>query len=79
MTQQEMYEPQAAGLHYAQAWSMVYFLAQCDDGAYFDYLKDYFNALRRGKNIKQAYEDAFGRADMGAMQARWRDYILGLP
>lgn len=78
MTQQEMYEPEAAGLHYAQAWSMIYFLAQADDGAYFDYLKEYFQALRRGKNIRETYEATFGRADMGAMQARWRDFVLGL-
>ncbi len=78
MTQQEMYEPRAAGLHYAQAWSIVYFLAQADDGAYFDYLKDYFQALRRGKNIREAYQAAFGRADMAAMQARWREFVLGL-
>jgi tetratricopeptide (TPR) repeat protein len=78
MSQQEMYGPDA-GLHYAQAWSMIYFLAQADNGAYFDYLKDYFQALRRGKDIKAAFKDAFGRADMGAMQARWRDFISGLP
>ena len=78
MTQQEMYEPEAAGLHYAQAWSMIYFLAQADNGAYFDYLKEYFQALRRGKNIRETYEATFGRADMGAMQTRWREFTLGL-
>lgn len=78
MSQQEMYEPRAAGLHYAQAWSIVYFLAQADDGAYFDYLKEYFQALRRGKDIHQAYEAAFGRADMAAMQARWREFMLSV-
>ncbi|MCO5169373.1 MAG: DUF1570 domain-containing protein [Planctomycetes bacterium] len=78
MSQQEMYEPRAAGNHYAQAWSMVYFLAQADDGAYFGYLRDYFQALRRGKNIREAYQAAFGKADMAAMQARWREYVLQL-
>lgn len=78
MSQQEMYEPQAAGLHYAQSWSMVYFLAQADDGAYFNYLKDYFQALRRGKDIREAYQAAFGKADMAAMQARWREFVLQL-
>lgn len=77
MTQQEMYG-QDAGLHYAQAWSMVYFFIQADDRAHFKYLKKYFKALRRGKGRREAYDSAFGRADMAALEARWRDYTLSL-
>jgi hypothetical protein len=78
MSQQEMYEPRSAGQNYAEAWSIIYFLARCDDGAYFNYLKDYFNALRRGKDIKDAFKAAFGHADMDAMQRRWKEFTLGL-
>ena len=78
MSQAEMYQREAAGRHYAQAWSIVYFLARADDGAHFDFLADYFRALRRGKDRMEAYEDTFGDADMEAMQQRWREFTLGL-
>lgn len=78
MTQAEMYDPQVVSVAYAQAWSMCYFFAQADDRAHFEYLKDYFQALRKGKNLKQSYESVFGKADMSAMQERWKTYILGV-
>lgn len=78
MTQAEMYAPEVAGQCYAQAWSICYFLAQADDRAHFEYLKDYFQALRRGKGLREAYQSVFGRADMAAMEQRWREYMLGV-
>jgi tetratricopeptide (TPR) repeat protein len=78
MTQAEMYDPKVVSVAYAQAWSMCYFFAQADDRAHFEYLKDYFQALRKGKTLKQAYESVFGKADMAAMEERWRTYILGV-
>jgi tetratricopeptide (TPR) repeat protein len=75
MTQAQMYARDVAGKAYAQSWSIIYFLAQADDRKHFDYLKDYFQALRKGKDLKQAYESVFGKADMAAMEARWREYM----
>jgi len=78
MSRAEMYDPRAASLHYAQAWSIIYFLAEADDRAHFHYLADYFKALRRGKGQREAYEKAFGRADMEAMEARWKEFMLAV-
>jgi tetratricopeptide (TPR) repeat protein len=75
MTQQEMYG-RDAGKHYAQAWSMIYFFAEADDRVHFKYIKSYFKSLRRGKDRMQAYESAFGKANMQALQDRWREFIL---
>lgn len=77
MTQEEMYGADAA-LHYAQAWSMVYFFCEADERAHLDYLKRYFKALRKNKSRREAYDEAFGKADMAALEARWREYIRGL-
>ncbi len=64
------------GNHYAQAWSMIYFMAEADDRVHFKYLKKYFKALRSGKSRREAYESAFGKADMPALEERWRTFIL---
>ncbi|MEZ6184678.1 MAG: DUF1570 domain-containing protein [Planctomycetota bacterium] len=74
MTQAEMYG-KAVGNHYAQAWSMVYFLCEADDRAYFKPLRDYFKALRKGKEQREAFDDAFGKLDLEALQERWRDFV----
>ncbi len=75
MTQQQMYGADA-GNHYAQAWSMIYFFAEADDRVHFKYIKTYFKSLRRGKNRIEAYEAAFGKANMQALEERWRKFIL---
>jgi tetratricopeptide (TPR) repeat protein len=77
MSQAEMYGRNAGG-HYAQAWSIIYFLVRADEGAYHKYLKSYFKALRKGKDRNEAYESAFGRANMQAIEERWRAYTLRL-
>lgn len=77
MSQQEMYS-QNPGANYAQAWSIIYFLVRADDGAYHKYLKSYFKALRKGKDRFGAYEAAFGKTDMAALEERWRAFTLGL-
>ena len=76
MSQAEMYQKEAIGRHYAQAWSIVYFLAEADDRAHFHYLKDYFQALRKGKSQAEAWQAAFGRTDMPALEARWKEFML---
>ena len=78
MSQAQMYQKEAVGRHYAQAWSIVYFLAEADDRAHFHYLKDYFQALRKGKDLQGAWQATFGKADMAALEARWREFIRGV-
>lgn len=74
MTQQQMYG-KSVGNHYAQAWSMVYFFCEADDRAYFKPLKKYFKALEKGKSQREAYDEAFGKIDMEALQERWRTFV----
>ena len=76
MSQQEMYDPQIAGLCYAQAWSMVYFFFQADDGAHRHYLKDYFKAIKKGKDRNQAYDRVFGSTNMAELEGRWRTFMM---
>jgi hypothetical protein len=55
---------------------MIYFFAEADDRVHFKYIKTYFKSLRRGKNRIEAYEAAFGKANMQALEERWRKFIL---
>ncbi len=77
MTQQQMYGKDV-GNHYAQAWSMIHFFLQGDDGKHFKYMKKYFKALRRGRTRTQAYEKAFKKADMEALEERWKKHVLAI-
>ena len=78
MSQAEMYQRDAIGNHYAQAWSIVYFLAEADERAHFHYLKDYFQALRKGKSQAEAWQATFGKTDVAALEARWREFLAGV-
>ena len=60
-------------LNYAQSWAFVHFLLSSRAGK--KLLKDYFQALRRGRDLKEAYQEVFGKVDMPALDARWRAYV----
>ncbi|HVY63060.1 MAG TPA: DUF1570 domain-containing protein, partial [Planctomycetota bacterium] len=84
MSQQELYDPQWAGIHYAESWSIIYFLIRGDAGRdsiagpYFKLLGDYFKALRKGEGQEGAFEAAFGKCDLPKLEEAWRRYILSL-
>ena len=84
MSQAEMYEEQWAGIHYAQAWSMIYFFIRggappgAPAGPYFKYLKEYFMALRKGDSAEQAFIAAFGKSDVTKLENEWKAFILGV-
>jgi hypothetical protein len=73
MTQREMYSGNV-GIHYAMAWSLVYFMLE--EGSYAKILVRYFQALRRGKGTEEAYDETFGKIDMLAFEKRWKDFTL---
>jgi tetratricopeptide (TPR) repeat protein len=76
MSREEMYSGDA-GLHYAMAWSLIYFMLE--GGRPFGYdqlLVKYFQALRKGAGIDGAYDETFGRIDMEKFGADWKDFTL---
>lgn len=74
MSQAEMYDPRMIGVHYAQSWSLVYFMLQSKKG-YQKVLGKYFRVLREGKNIDEAFRATFGRIDMTKFEKEWRSFI----
>ena len=74
MSREEMYDPRMAGYHYAQAWSLIYFMIE--GKTYFKVLVKYFNELLKGRGIDVAYESSFARIDMDKFEAAWKNYIL---
>lgn len=84
MSQAELYEDSWAGIHYAQSWSIIYFLVRAGAkgdqlaGPYFKLLKAYFNALRKGEGQESAFESAFGKADLEKLEGEWKRFVLGV-
>lgn len=84
MSQAELYDEQWVGIHYAQSWSIIYFLVRGgakdgqEAGPYFTILQDYFKALRRGDGQEEAFQAAFGKCDVAKLEAEWRRFTLGL-
>ena len=71
-------EPWAFGsLHYAEAWSLIYFFVNADEGRYakrFDY---YFKRLKQGTSNEEAFKKAFS-SDFVGLEKRWKEFVLAL-
>ncbi|MGH2627972.1 MAG: DUF1570 domain-containing protein, partial [Anaerolineales bacterium] len=78
MSQREMYNPQMAGIHYAQAWAMIYFMLDGNKPQYRNVLVSYFKTLTKGKDIHEAYQSTFGRLNMAKFDEEWKGYIANL-
>lgn len=84
MSHAELYDPEWIGIHYAQAWSIIYFLirggAAPDQpaGPHFKLLNAYFTALRKGDGEAEAYRRAFGGQNVAALEEEWKAFILRL-
>jgi hypothetical protein len=65
--------PSQAAINYAQAWSFVHYLGSSPGGQ--RVLREYFQALRDGLELHDAYERVFGPLDMAAMEKEWRAYV----
>ncbi len=77
MSRSEMYGEQA-GMHYAQAWSIVYFCLEGRKAKYKDTLVNYFEALRKGASTDEAYERTWAHIDMIQFEYDWKAFIVGL-
>lgn len=81
MTQQEMYSGDAS-LHYAMAWSLIYFCCERrnDSGQFmfFTPLRNYLKELRKGSGQQKAFDRTFGKLDMERFETEWRRFTLQL-
>lgn len=78
MSQAELYHPQWAGIHYAQAWSIIYFLCEYNDREHFPILKDYFLALKEGDGQEEAFNASFGQVDLAVIEQEWAGFVRKL-
>jgi tetratricopeptide (TPR) repeat protein len=77
MSQREMYGP-AMGIHYAQAWGMIYFMLEGNKPQYRTTLVNYFKALAKGQDLNEAFLATFGKIDMARFDREWKGFIKGL-
>ena len=70
-------QPKAAGLLYAQSWSMVYFLIKGQGGRFQPLLEKYLMLISDGRPSSTAFRDTFG-TDVPAFEKMWRQYIAAL-
>lgn len=63
--------------NYDQAWSMVHFLAQGENGKYQTAFVNFMKLIGRGTQWPQAWLQTFGSA--GDFEQHWKDYWLNLP
>lgn len=76
MSYEQMYHPVRIGIHYAQAWSIVYFCIDGGNSTYQKTLVNYFKALRKGKNQYDTYLLTFGKLDMDRFEREWRNFTV---
>ena len=60
---------------YDQAWSVVHFLIDADDGRYAGMLLDYLKACQQGLDTDQAIERAFKSRDLTQFEKRYLDWL----
>jgi tetratricopeptide (TPR) repeat protein len=63
---------------YAQAWSMVHFFYEHEQGKYRPRIENYFKKLKDGGDPKAAFDAGFGDADPEALQKEWLEYVKKL-
>ena len=61
-------------LHYAEAWSFVYFLLRAEDGRNADVLNRYFILIQQREDPVKAFAKAF-RAPLDKVEKAWRTYV----
>lgn len=70
-------DPAQSSVNYAHAWSFVHFLAASRGGR--KVIKDYFLALRDGKDLEGAFMAVFGgKLDLDQLEREWRAHVDGL-
>jgi tetratricopeptide (TPR) repeat protein len=72
----EFYGPKS-GVNYAQAWSMIHFLFEYQNGKYRSRIDRYMEALRDQKSLPQCYEAVFA-ADAETLEKEWKEFVRTL-
>jgi len=67
-------QPSFTPLHYAEAWSFVYFLLDADDGRNADVLNRYFILIQQREDPVEAFARAF-RAPLDKVERAWCTYV----
>jgi len=67
-------QPQFSPLHYAEAWSFVYFLFHAYDGKNADVLNRYFILIQQREDPVEAFSKAF-RARLSKVEEAWCEYV----
>lgn len=75
MSQEEYYSN--PGLHYAQGWSLIYFLAYASK-SYNKYFQELIQYLKNGYDREPALDATFGKVDFDKMERIWKKYILDM-
>jgi tetratricopeptide (TPR) repeat protein len=78
MTQAELYDQATIAINYAQSWALVYFLWHYDNGKYAKCLQNYFKALYKGAGLREAFQEGFGKVNLGQLESEWKQFTLGL-
>jgi len=78
MSMQEMYNPRMIGVHYSQAWAMVYFMLEGPNRNYKKTLLDYYKELTKGKDSLEAFDATFGKINMDRFDKDWKGFIKDL-
>ncbi|MEM7235504.1 MAG: DUF1570 domain-containing protein [Planctomycetota bacterium] len=79
MTREQMYDPEKAGLYYAQAWAIVYYCMESGQSKHKKALVRYFSALRKGLSSRDAFRTSFGKIDMDQFDRNLRNFIDRCP
>jgi tetratricopeptide (TPR) repeat protein len=67
----------AVGLKYAQAWSMIHFFHEFENGKHRPLIEGYFAALKAGRTPEQAYEGCFAPTG-AALETEWKEFVKKL-
>jgi tetratricopeptide (TPR) repeat protein len=78
MRREEFYSQSRMMLNYQQAWAMVYFMFEAKKQNYGKVLVKYFQELKKGQDIDEAYAATFGKQDMARFDGEWKAFIAGL-
>jgi hypothetical protein len=73
----ESWNAKLEGANYDQAWAMVHFLANAEDGKYRVPFLRFLQSLARGSSKEKAWTETFGSTK--GFEAKWREFWLTLP
>lgn len=71
-----MEQREFGAIHYAHAWSLIYFLCNGTKGG-LERFKKYFEGVKEGKEGVKLFEDLFSKP-IDEIETAWKAYVLGM-